>query len=137
MADFTAEVTEWCNRARARADEVFRAIAADAVAAVQEKTPVDTGFLRSNWTAIKDGDQEPVEGRIPPASAAIAEAHVGQVLVILNPTVYARRIEYGFVGEDSAGRSYSQGGAHMVQQTIAEMPEIARRATERILAGGR
>jgi hypothetical protein len=136
MADFSADVTAWCNRAGAQANAVFRAIAFDAVTRVQQLTPVDTGFLRSNWTAMRQGDSEPVAGRVPPAGVAIAQAEVGQVLVIINPVAYARRIEYGFVGEDSAGRHYNQSGAHMMTQTIAEMPAIAQRALARITAQG-
>lgn len=132
MADFSQDVSAWCNRAAARANEVFRAIAFDAVQRVQELTPVDTGFLRSNWTAIVRGDEEPVAGRVPPPADAIARARVGMVIVIINPAAYARRIEYGFVGEDSAGRHFNQQGRHMVGQTISEMPAIADAALARI-----
>lgn len=134
MADFSADVSAWVNKVRAQADAAFRAIAFDAVASVQEKTPVDTGFLRSNWTAVRAGDPEPVAGRVPPAGVALSEAKVGDIIVIVNPTAYARRIEYGFVGEDSAGRHYNQQGVHMVGQTWAEMPQIAQRAIARLAA---
>jgi hypothetical protein len=136
MADFTSDVSKWCDQAGALATAVFQAIAFDAVQRVQELTPVDTGFLRSNWTAIAPGDAEPVAGRVQPAGEAIAKAKVGQVILIINPVVYARRIEYGFVGEDKLGRYYHQKGRHMVAQTMAEMPSIAERAKARILAGG-
>jgi hypothetical protein len=132
MADFTFEVTAWVNKAKHRADAVFRAVAMDAVNRVKELTPVDTGFLRSNWTVIRKGDEEPVAGRVPDAAHMVMTARIGDVLVILNPTTYARRIEYGFVGEDKAGRHYSQAGHHMVQQTITELPQIAERALQRI-----
>lgn len=132
MADFSEDVSRWVNRARGRADAVFRAIATDALNRVKELTPVDTGFLRSNWTAVRQGEAEPVAGRVPDPMRAIAEVKVGEVLVIVNPTLYARRIEYGFVGEDSAGRHFNQEGRHMVQQTMAEMPAIAAAALARI-----
>jgi hypothetical protein len=133
MADFAAEVSAWCNKAGDRADQVFRAIAFDMVGRVQDLTPVDTGFLRSNWTAMKQGDSEPVAGRVSPPGVAIAAIKAGEVLVILNPVVYARRIEYGFVGEDKAGHHYSQTGRHMVAQTIAEAPQIADAAFRRVV----
>lgn len=133
MADFAAEVSAWCNKAGDRANQVFRAIGFDMVARVQDLTPVDTGFLRSNWTAMKEGDSEPVAGRVPPPGVAIATIKVGEVLVILNPVVYARRIEYGFVGEDKAGRRFSQTGRHMVAQTMSETAEIADRAFQRVI----
>ena len=132
MADFDFMVTRWCDRAGTAAEAVFRTIATDAVNRVKELTPVDTGFLRSNWTAVKQGEEEPVAGRVPDPARAIQQLRLGQVVVILNPTVYARRIEYGFVGEDSLGRHYNQSGRHMVAQTLAELPAIADRALSRL-----
>jgi hypothetical protein len=111
---------------------LLRVIATDAVNRVKELTPVDTGFLRSNWTVMLPGDVEPIAGRVPDPVAALQRARVGQRITIINPTVYARRIEYGFVGEDSLGRHYHQQGHHMVAQTLAELPSIAERATARL-----
>jgi hypothetical protein len=132
MADFSEDVSRWVNQAGAHANALLRTITMDAVNTVKAHTPVKTGFLRSNWTAIIKGQEIPVAGRVPDPAKAIMTARVGQVIVILNPTVYARRVEYGFVGEDSAGRHYNQQGAHMVAQTMAEMPVIAARALARL-----
>lgn len=134
MADpFEIQVTQWVEKAGLRAREAFRAIAEDAVTRVKELTPVDTGYLRANWTAIVNVDVEPVAGRVPPAEQAIARLQVGDKIIILNPVEYARRIEFGFVGEDSRGRHYNQAGRGMVQQTLVEMPDIAERAVKRII----
>jgi hypothetical protein len=132
MADFSEDVSRWVNQADAHANALLRTITMDAVNTVKARTPVKTGFLRSNWTAIIKGQEIPVAGRVPDPAKVIMTARVGQVIVILNPTVYARRVEYGFVGEDSAGRHYNQQGAHMVAQTMAEMPVIAARALARL-----
>jgi hypothetical protein len=75
---------------------------------------------------------KPVAGRVPDPNQAIQDLHVGEVLIVLNPVVYARRIEYGFTGVDSLGRYYNQGGHHMVGQTMAEMPAIADAAIARV-----
>jgi hypothetical protein len=132
MADFSLDVSRWATRMGGMADTFVQVLAQDLVNRVKELTPVDTGFLRSNWTVIKKDDAEPVAGRVPQPQTALTGVKAGDVLTIINPTVYARRIEYGFVGEDSLGRSYHQQGAHMMTQTIAELPEIARRARERL-----
>lgn len=132
MADFHEDVSRWVNRQRERANAAFAAICTDAVNRVKELTPVDTGFLRSNWTAMRPGDTEPVAGRVQDPMIVIASAQAGDTIVIVNPTAYARRIEYGFVGEDSRGRHYNQQGHHMVAQTIAELPTIAQRAVDRV-----
>ena len=49
--------------------------------------------------------------------------------------IYARRLNYGFVGEDSLGRNYNQAGAHFVEGAIADWPNIVRMAVSKIKAG--
>jgi hypothetical protein len=68
--------------------------------------------------------------RAPDGSGGITSARIGDKILIVNPVAYARRIEFGFVGEDSRGRRFSQQGRGMMQQTIAEIPVLA----ERVLA---
>lgn len=132
MADFAEDVSRWVDRRRRDADETFRTIATDVVNRVKELTPVKTGFLRSNWTAIRKGDAEPIPGRVPDPFLALQTARIGDTISVINPTVYARRIEYGFVGEDKLGRHYNQQGAHMMQQTMSELPTIAEKTVARI-----
>lgn len=56
--------------------------------------------------------------------------------------IYARRLNYGFVGKDkfvkkdgSVGREYNQAGAHFVEGAIADWPNIVRMAVSKIKAG--
>lgn len=134
-AQFSVDVSKWVDKAVANATAAFQATAQDAVARVKELTPVVTGYLRSNWTAIDGGDSIPVAGAVPDPMEAIAKLHLGDQIVIVNPVVYAMRVEFGFVGEDSLGRRYHQVGRGMMQQTVAEMPQIATAATARVNAG--
>lgn len=137
MADpFEVQVRQWVEKAGRRAQAAFRATAQDAVTRVKELTPVRTGYLRANWTAMQPGEAEPVAGRVPPAEAAIAQLRLGDRLLVLNPVQYARRVEFGFTGTDAAGRTFNQAGRGMVQQTVAEMPAIAEAAVRRIAEGG-
>jgi hypothetical protein len=108
------------------------AIAVELVNRVKELTPVDTGFLRSNWTVIKAGDAQPIAGAVPDPQTALAGLTPADRIMLINPTIYARRIEYGFVGEDKAGRNYHQQGHHMMAQAIAELPIIAERVRARL-----
>jgi hypothetical protein len=133
MADFSVDVARWVDKAKKRAEEAFQATAEAAVNRVKDLTPVRTGYLRANWTAIRDGDAEPTPGTVPDPMTAIDQAPLGSTLVVLNPVVYARRVEYGFVGEDSLGRHYNQPGRHMTQQTVAEMPSIAAAAVQLVI----
>lgn len=62
----------------------------------------------------------------------IGSAALGDTIYLLNPAVYARRIEYGFVGTDKRGRSYNQQGRYFVAQTVAETPALAEGVVVRI-----
>ena len=134
MLEFSLSVEAWVAKAKALADTAFQATALDAVGTVKSLTPVRTGYLRANWTVMLNDDAVPVAGRVPDPETVIAELRVGDVLAIVNPVVYAARVEYGFVGEDSLGRHYNQPGRGMMQQTIAKLPEIAQTATDRVIA---
>lgn len=132
MADFAANVRQWVDKAKRRAEVAFRTIASESVAAVKEKTPVKTGFLRANFVDVLSVDALPKPSAAPEVGVAISQARLGDTIYVLNPVVYARRIEYGFVGTDSLGRRYNQPGRGMVAQTVAEIPQIAERVVERM-----
>lgn len=55
-------------------------------------------------------------------------ARIGEKLYIVNPTSYARAIEYGRQAAGGDGMRRHIPGRGMMQQTIAEMPGIAARA---------
>lgn len=37
---------------------------------------------------------------------------------------YAARVNYGFIGNDSLGRTYNQSGAHFIEAAVAAWPNI-------------
>ena len=108
MADFSVSVKAAVDKAMGKAEVAFRGIAAETVAAIQEKTPVRTGYLRANFSAIKQGDAIPVPGS--PSLDAISSVKLGDTLMIVNPVEYARMVEFGFVGEDASGRHIHRQG---------------------------
>lgn len=127
-AQFTVDVSRFVAKAKENMDGVFRAIALEALSRVKELTPVKTGYLRANFVATLDPESvRPSQGADAGSTAAIAQAKAGDVIHIVNPVIYARRIEYGFTGQDSKGRSFSQPGRGMVQQVVTELPGIAQR----------
>lgn len=143
METFEMEVTRWVEKAKARSNAALLAIAQDALARVKELTPVRTGNLRANWQVVVAGDEAEVmrlsatATYVPPTeNAAPLSFKIGDTLLIMNPVVYARRIEFGYVGTDSRGRAYHQDGRGMMQQVIAEMPRIAEKAVRRIAREG-
>lgn len=133
---FSLSVEQWVDQQKARSEEAFRATALDAVSMVKSLTPVKTGFLRANWTVIRNNDQIPMPSAEQHPEAVIASLRLGDMLLIVNPVPYAARVNYGFVGVDSLGRHYDQKGVGMLEQTIAMLPEIARLAAQRVNSGG-
>jgi hypothetical protein len=72
-------------------------------------TPVDTGYLRASWKPSID------------ASAV----GVGDVWELANTAKYARRVEFGFIGKDSLGRTYNQAGCGFVRAALGKADQIA------------
>jgi hypothetical protein len=66
----------------------------------------------------------------------VAEVQLGETLVVVNPVVYARRIEFGWEIERVDGTTTTVRGAGMMAQTMSELPAIADRAVKRVLGEG-
>lgn len=110
MADeFDISIAKWVDRQKARKAEYVQAFGENLVTRLKEHTPVVTGNLRARWHV-----------------AEITEDH----LLIVNDAAYARRVNFGFNGKDSLGRSYHQRGSHIVEQTLVDVAEIARQTEE-------
>lgn len=140
MADandpFMLDIDAWIASVSRRSDKLVQAIAEEALARIKELTPVKTGLLRASWTVVKGQAALGIEGaRADDSLAVIAQLHGGDVFAIVNPVVYARRVNYGFVGQDSLGRTYDQKGVHMIEQLQTEMPQIVEKAIARVDSG--
>lgn len=136
-ADFGAAVKAWCERSEAKLLAVFQTSFENTVEAVKLNTPIDTAFLVNSLTvtigepATIDPTASGKKGskyRAPETAAVIASAKLGDTLSAGFVAVYARRIEYGFVGTDSLGREYNQQGRAMVRLAIQRFPEFVQAA---------
>lgn len=110
------------------------------------RSPFKTGFLMSSWFATLDtpateGIQGSAAGGAASGvatariSATLLEYQLGQTIWLQNGTAYAARLEFGFVGEDSLGRTYNQAPRAWVRGVIDEAPAIATAAAARVAAG--
>jgi len=64
-------------------------------------------------------------------TVAIGAYEVGDTLTFAWTAPYALRMELGFTGEDSKGRTYNQAGRHFVGANARRFPEfVAKRALE-------
>lgn len=109
-ADFVIAIDDFVNKSQRRMKGMPFAIGLDLLAYLKEQTPVVTGNLRASWH-LKVGTED---------------------LTISTGVEYARRVEYGFSGEDSAGRSYNQSGRGMLRKTVEAAPEIIAETVKRL-----
>jgi hypothetical protein len=144
---FSASVDKWVLATKARSEAVFKTAAQSMAEDVVDRTPVDTGFLRASLSASLvepiqiNRDATPPKGAgkgsFPaPAnvSLVINNMKLGDKLHIGFVAAYAMRIEYGFKGEDSLGRSYDQKGAGMVRLASQNWPKHVANAVRQAKA---
>lgn len=103
------------------------------------RSPVITGMLRGSWFAAIGqipGGMGAIGGDSTYRLNVVAQAlELGQTFVAANTTAYARRVELGFVGQDSLGRNYNQRGRFFVQSVMNEASRIATEAAIRVANG--
>lgn len=63
---------------------------------------------------------------------ALLDWKPGETLYIGFQANYARRMNYGFVGEDSLGRTYNQSGFGFVEKAAARWPFIVDAAAAKV-----
>lgn len=141
---FKVDVLAMIQAAKGR----LRAAAIEGIQDVAEQiittSPVLTGTLRGSWhmTIGGAGGEAPVGSPDPSGASAVAEValvvagmNLGDTLYLRNGTAYAMRLEYGFVGQDSLGRTYNQQGKGWVRAAVSEAPAIFAAAAARVAAG--
>lgn len=124
--DFAVSLRGMLDATLAKAEEVKVKAVIETQNRIKVRTPVDTGRLRANW--LLGNDVMPT-GTVEIGGGADAAPDPGaRILYLANNLPYARRIEYGFTGADSLGRSYNQAGRGMVGLTVLEWPDIVKAA---------
>ena len=119
---------------------VARIAVQDTAEIVIDETPVDTGFLVANWQpSLNAPDLSEATGlgngyATSNAALVVADLKLGDTFYYTNNAVYARRINYGFVGKDSLGRYYNQAGKHMIEIAVGAWPTTVERAVEKLAA---
>lgn len=144
---FSATVEKWVKENKAFALAVFRDSAQAVIEEMQTSVghggnmPVKTGFLRSSLNVNINGVMATAstphpggEGPYPEPdiNLAISGAKLGDVIVAGYVANYALRINYGFSGQDSLGRTYNQSGRMFVEKAAAKWPEIVARVSAQL-----
>lgn len=132
-APFDVQIAAWVAKAKAREREFCIEFVQDLNEEVVRATPVKTGFLRASWWGSIGTPIENAGGGSVAQMNLVAAAIVpGDVYYAMNGAAYAKRVEYGFVGEDSLGRKYSQAPRAFVRGTVARAGDIADAAAARV-----
>lgn len=126
---FAAQVKAFADKAKRKQEVIFRTSAARVMdeANVPEsqggRLPLDTGYLMNSTTAGTD----PGGGRDP--ALVFAALEIGQTVYAGWSAAYALRQEFGFVGADSLGREYNQGGKAFLRTSLQRWQEYVDDAT--------
>ncbi len=137
---FAATVGEWAAASEARTRAVYRR-SVELLAEDMTKTkaqggrvPFLTGNLARSLLASTAGMPQTSEKRATGSNvgAVTATLELTQSVWLGYQAVYARRMNYGFVGADSLGRVYNQPGNHFVEGAIANWQKIVAQAAKEL-----
>ena len=131
IADLTIEGMEYVMRQSISdvlvgAQETQIGITQGATTFVEGKIPVGTTAELVNSLSV-DGGGESADAFV----VAIAGLEIGETMSFAWSAPHARRINSGFTGTDSLGRTYNQPGRFFVDVNAAKFPDhVKKRANE-------
>ncbi len=139
---FAAQVSEWAKAELEREEAVFQTAAQEVANEVRVpvaeggRMPVDLGNLRrslmastSDMPTIRADKTEFQDNGI---ELVIAGSQLGDTVFLGFQAAYAARMNYGFVGTDSLGRTYNQAGFGFVDAVAQRWPQIVTQAEAKV-----
>ena len=133
---FTASLAQFRDKTKAQMQAVLSASVQDVLEEAQKpvaqggRIPVDTGFLRNSLVCELNGSQ--IGTGATSYTLAAAGMEPGDIARFGWTAAYALRMELGFVGEDSLGRTFNQQGRHFVEGAAAQWPQIVAKNIGRL-----
>lgn len=145
MGQFADTVDAWAKETEQRMTAVWRQ-SIDDLAEVMNRTRANGGrlphltgnlmrSLLASTSAMPSTGGPDAKYSGQDVGLVTAGLRLDQTVWLGYQAIYARRLNYGFVGQDSLGRNYNQAGAHFVEGAITEWPNIVRMAVSKIKAG--
>lgn len=138
-AQFSAQIAGIIEGYKDKMDKLVRTASYDLIELIVRQTPVKTGFLRGSWY-VSIGSPEsanPGSGNtVATIGAALESAKAGDTIYFMNGAAYAMRLEFGFVGQDSLGRTYNQQPRAFVRSAVVRWPTIVAAAAQRLAGAG-
>lgn len=135
---FTASVKAWGDKALENAELILRASAQELISIAQTpeaqggRLPVDTEFLRDSLVSGLNGAMN--NDGPDSYTLAIAGMKLGDTAQFAWVAAYARRMEYGFTGQDRLGREYNQSGRHFAGSAAAQWQRIVAENAAKVVA---
>lgn len=139
MSEFEVDIDKFVSKTNKKLDEFVLEFTQDIAEKVVTRSPVDTGFFRSNWrigigAPSRESKDEKPEGfeageavatqtSLGAITPKLIGAGAGDVIYINNNADYGERLEYGHSSQAPSG---------MVRITVAEAPSIARSVARRL-----
>lgn len=136
-ARFASQVDEWVQQSEKRINAVFRLSTQKVISLMQSNVPYRDGFLRTSLVVLVNqkppaADKSQADGMGQYTDAymqmQIAGAVSGDRIVAAYTMNYARRLEYGFTGTDSLGRTYAQPPIGWTRAASAKWKECVAEA---------
>lgn len=130
---FEDAMNRWASLTQNQLEQLARQSIQEMATRIKFNTRVDTGALRSHWQVSFGAPAPPRDGKAVEAnpaaydtdvSLALSRLQIGMTVFYSNSAAYAARMEYGFVGVDSLGRSYNQRGDFNVRTHVTQWPVI-------------
>lgn len=144
---FSASVRDWADRTKAAQTDVLRSSIEDVVAvasvtqesaktragpAAQGAIPRDFGHLVNTVASDVNGSGQFAIDAANDTTLIINNLDAGDIMHIAWTAAYAQRINSGFVGTDSLGRTYNQAGVHWVESTAEKWSDIVNANAEHL-----
>lgn len=138
MATFKAQVSDFVKLSKRDAKRLHRQAVQDLTEAVVEDTPVDSGFARRSWLGstvsmppIREGVEE--FNNTGATAVAIAGLDTGNDFWFGAQAAYVPRLNYGFTGTDSLGRTYNQTGKGWIEKHAKLWPTYVKNAERKVV----
>ncbi|MGR9253287.1 hypothetical protein [Rhizobium leguminosarum] len=139
---FAAQVSEWAKSEMERSKAVFQTAAQEVANEVRTpvaeggRMPLKTGNLRRSLMASTADMPRIQEGKTTFSDSGIemviAGAELGSTIYLGFQAAYAARMNYGFVGTDSLGRTFNQTGYGFVDAVAQRWPQIVAQAETKV-----
>lgn len=137
---FSASIGEWAKKCEKRSEAVYRRsvelLAEDMIKTKPNsgRLPFLTGNLARSLLASTSEMPKTADKQFSGHNVGVITASLTmeQPVYLGYQAIYARRLNYGFVGEDALGRVYNQVGSYFVEGALQNWKKIVEQAVSEV-----